>query len=191
MLSRILFSVKPQHASAIGIHILPPSWTPFPFPTPSHPSRLIQSPYLSFLRYTADSHQTPSFVLCSHLKTPPLSQKCCYLFGEFWFLTNSSDFWFLKESGTCRVSYDVEDRRLIWKYLAEQWDLLFSSAWFLVCWQLILNPFQAEIWSINGREDFLILTVGICQWDVLVSALLHRHEASYLTGLTHVHSISS
>ena len=189
MLSRIFFSVKPQHASAIGIHILPPSWTQFPFPTPSHSSRLIQSPYLSFLRYTADSHQTPFFILCSHLKTPPLSQRMLVSFR--WILISHKFQWFLKESGTCRVSYDVEDRRLIWKYLAEQWDLLFSSVWFLVCWQLILNPFQAEIWSINGREDFLILTVGICQWDVLVSALLHRHEASYLTGLTHVHSISS
>ena len=35
--------------SAIGIHILPPFWTSLPSPSPSHPSRLIQSPCLSFL----------------------------------------------------------------------------------------------------------------------------------------------
>ena len=44
-----LFSVKPQHESAIGVHISHPFWTSFPSPFPSHPSRLIQSPCLSFL----------------------------------------------------------------------------------------------------------------------------------------------
>ena len=53
MLYRILlFSVKPQHESAIGIHISPPFWTSLPSSSPSHPSRLIQSPCLSFLRHT-------------------------------------------------------------------------------------------------------------------------------------------
>ena len=48
----MLFSVKPQHESAIGIHISPPFWTSLPSLSPSHPSRLIQSPCLSFLRCT-------------------------------------------------------------------------------------------------------------------------------------------
>ena len=38
------FSVKPQHESAIGVHISPPFWTSLPSPSPSHSSRLIQSP---------------------------------------------------------------------------------------------------------------------------------------------------
>ena len=47
MLYRILlFSVKPQHESAIGRHISPP----FESPSPSHPSRLIQSPCLILMR---------------------------------------------------------------------------------------------------------------------------------------------
>ena len=52
----LLFSVEPQHESAIGIHISPPFWTSLPSPSPSHPSRLIQSPCLSFLSHTANSH---------------------------------------------------------------------------------------------------------------------------------------
>ena len=52
----MLFSVKPQHESAIGIHISPPFWTSLPSPSPSHPSRLLQSPCLSSLRHTANSH---------------------------------------------------------------------------------------------------------------------------------------
>ena len=40
----LVFAVKPQQKSAIGIHISPPSWTSLPSPSPSHPSRLIQSP---------------------------------------------------------------------------------------------------------------------------------------------------
>ena len=51
----LLFSIKPQHESAIGIHISPPFWTSLPCPSPSHPSRLIQSPWLSFLSDTANS----------------------------------------------------------------------------------------------------------------------------------------
>ena len=41
-----LFSVKPQNESAIGIHISLPFWTSFPSTSPSHPSRLLQSPHL-------------------------------------------------------------------------------------------------------------------------------------------------
>ena len=44
------------HESVIGIHISPRFWTSLPFPSPSHPSRLIQSSCLSFLRHTANSH---------------------------------------------------------------------------------------------------------------------------------------
>ena len=56
MLYRILlFSVKPQHESATVIHISDPFWTSLPSPSPSHLSRLIQSPCLSFLRHTANS----------------------------------------------------------------------------------------------------------------------------------------
>ena len=52
----LLFSVKPQYESAIGIHISTPFWNSFPSPSPSQPSRLIQSPCLSFLSHTANSH---------------------------------------------------------------------------------------------------------------------------------------
>ena len=51
----MLFSVKPKHESAIGVYISPPLWTSLPFPFPSHPSRLIQNPCLSFLSHTANS----------------------------------------------------------------------------------------------------------------------------------------
>ena len=51
----LLFSVKCQHESAIGIYISPPFWTSLPSASPSHPSRLIQSPCLSFLSHTANS----------------------------------------------------------------------------------------------------------------------------------------
>ena len=50
----LLFSVKPQHESAISIHITPPFWTSLPSPSPFHPSRVIQSPCLSFLRHAAN-----------------------------------------------------------------------------------------------------------------------------------------
>ena len=47
---------QPQHESAIGIHISPPFWASLQAPSPFHPSRLIQSPCLSFLSHTANSH---------------------------------------------------------------------------------------------------------------------------------------
>ena len=39
-----------------NIHISPPFWNYLPSSSPSHPSRLIQSSCLSFLRHTANSH---------------------------------------------------------------------------------------------------------------------------------------
>ena len=54
-LQKFAISVKPQHESAIGIHTSPPFWTSLPSPSPSHPSRLIQRPCLSFQSHTANS----------------------------------------------------------------------------------------------------------------------------------------
>ena len=51
----LLFSVKLQHESATGIHVCPRSWTSLPLPSPSHPSRLIHSSCLSFLKHTENS----------------------------------------------------------------------------------------------------------------------------------------
>ena len=51
----LLLSVKPQHESAIGLHVSTPFWTSLLSPTPSHPSRLIQKPCLNFLIQTANS----------------------------------------------------------------------------------------------------------------------------------------
>ena len=51
----LLFSVKPHHEPAIGIHISPPFWNSLPSLSPSHPSRWIQSPCLSFVSHTANS----------------------------------------------------------------------------------------------------------------------------------------
>ena len=49
MLYRILlFSVKLQCESAIGIHISPSFWTFLPSPSLSHPSRLITEPLFEF-----------------------------------------------------------------------------------------------------------------------------------------------
>jgi len=45
-----------QSKSAIGIHISLSFWNSVQSASPSHPSRLIQSPYLSFLTHTANSH---------------------------------------------------------------------------------------------------------------------------------------
>ena len=44
----MLVSAKHQHESDIGIHMSPPSWTSLTPPSPSQPSRLIQSPWFEF-----------------------------------------------------------------------------------------------------------------------------------------------
>ena len=49
----------------------PPSWTSLPSPSPSHLSRLIQSPCLSSLRHTASSHSVQLF-------------SCVWLFATPW-----------------------------------------------------------------------------------------------------------
>ena len=45
-----------DHESAIGIHVSPPCLTSLPPPTPFQPSRMLQSPGLSSLSHTANSH---------------------------------------------------------------------------------------------------------------------------------------
>ena len=53
----VLVSAKHQHESAIGIHTYVPSLLNLPAPpSPSHSARLSQSPGLSFLSHTANSH---------------------------------------------------------------------------------------------------------------------------------------
>ena len=47
---------SPLEWTAIGIHISPSFWNSLPSPSPSHPSRLIQSPCLSFLSHTGNFH---------------------------------------------------------------------------------------------------------------------------------------
>ena len=50
----LLLSVKAQHESDLSIHISPLSWTSLPSPSPAQPSRLTQSPCLSFLSHAAN-----------------------------------------------------------------------------------------------------------------------------------------
>ena len=45
-----------QRESAVGTQVSSPSLTSIPPPTPCHPSRLLQSPDLSSLSHTANSH---------------------------------------------------------------------------------------------------------------------------------------
>ena len=52
----VLVSALHQHESAIGTHMSPRSGTSLPPPTLSHPPRLSQSPGLSFLSHTENSH---------------------------------------------------------------------------------------------------------------------------------------
>ena len=49
-------SILYQHESAIGIHMSPPSGSSLPPPTPFHHFRLLQSPGLSSVSHTANSH---------------------------------------------------------------------------------------------------------------------------------------
>ena len=68
-----------SHELAIGICIFPPFWTSLSSPSPSYPSRLIQSPCLSFLRHRASSHwlsilhmvKQVSMLLCPYISPPP------------------------------------------------------------------------------------------------------------------------
>ena len=39
---------QPQHESATGIHISPLSWTSFPYPSPSHPTKVDTEPLFEF-----------------------------------------------------------------------------------------------------------------------------------------------
>ena len=52
----LLFSVRHQHESAIGIYMSPPFWSSLRSPYLSHPSRLIQNPCLNSVRCTANPH---------------------------------------------------------------------------------------------------------------------------------------
>ena len=52
----MLVSARHQHESALCIHMSSPSWTSLQPPTPSHSSSLSQSPGLSPLSHTANSH---------------------------------------------------------------------------------------------------------------------------------------
>ena len=65
----------------IYIYISPPFWSSLPSPSPSHHSRLIQNPCLSFLRHTANSYwlsivhmvREVSITLSIHLTISPIS----------------------------------------------------------------------------------------------------------------------
>ena len=52
----VLVSAIHQHESLIGTYMSLPCSTSLTPPTPSHSSRLLQSPSLSFLSHTANSH---------------------------------------------------------------------------------------------------------------------------------------
>ena len=51
-----LISVIHQCELSIGIHMSPPFWISLPHPAHSHPSQLLQSPSLSSLNHTENSH---------------------------------------------------------------------------------------------------------------------------------------
>ena len=52
----MLVSDKYNQESAMGIHMPSPSWASLSPPSPLYPSRLLQSPSLASLSYTANSH---------------------------------------------------------------------------------------------------------------------------------------
>ena len=81
------------HTSAwvsLGVHASSPSWTSPPLPTPSYPSVLSQSPGLSSLSHTENSHwQTvlhmvvcmlPCFSVCPTVSFAPLCPQICSLY---------------------------------------------------------------------------------------------------------------
>ena len=45
-----------QHKSALGIHTSPPSWTPIPSPSPSHPLSCHKALGFGSLHHTLNSH---------------------------------------------------------------------------------------------------------------------------------------
>ena len=86
-----LISVMHQHELTTGIPISPTSWISLPPPTFSHPSRLSQSPSLSFLSQIADSHWLSILHMVVHMLT------CYSLHSSHPLLAVSSPFkaWFL------------------------------------------------------------------------------------------------
>ena len=90
MLYRILlFSVKLQNESAIGIHISPPFWTSLLSFTPSHPSRLIQSPYLK-INYVLILRWYKFISVCRHVSISSSTNGC---FQGYCLLTSPSQVW--------------------------------------------------------------------------------------------------
>ena len=59
----VLVSAIHHHESAIGVHVSSPSGTSLPPPSPSQLSTLLQSPGLSSLSHTANSHWLSNFTL--------------------------------------------------------------------------------------------------------------------------------
>ena len=68
-----LASAIRQHVSATGIHVSPPSLNSLPPPILSHPSRLLQSPGLSSLHHTANSHWLPILYIVGYMLLYSLS----------------------------------------------------------------------------------------------------------------------
>ena len=68
-----LASAIHQHVSATGIHVSPPSLNSLPPPILSHPSRLLQSPGLSSLHHTANSHWLPILYIVGYMLLYSLS----------------------------------------------------------------------------------------------------------------------
>ena len=88
----VLFCQTSTWIRHIGIHISPPFWTSLPSPSPSHPSRLIQSP--CFLSHTVNSHwlsilhivMSVSMLLFLYISPfPPLSS-CPWVYSPHLFL---------------------------------------------------------------------------------------------------------
>ena len=70
-----LISVIHQHELTIGVHMSSASWISPPPPAQPHPSRLLQSPSLSSLSHTANSHW-PSICIPGGGHGNPLQYSC-------------------------------------------------------------------------------------------------------------------